>query len=539
MKRLFPTLLVIALSTGSPLLARKFYSDDPLIEEPAPIHVDQAQRRQLSRVYDLFDHSLSKPGERAAKGHVIRSKAVNTLGEPMNGAWYTRRHYWKPMSNEELIQGAGGTTPPSMDAHWTIVSAKSEGVTPGFVVVDSKGRRYFLKFDPLQNPEMATAADMISARVFHALGYHVYDTYLVHFTVDQLVLGEDVQVTDKKGKRRTMTQRDILEILQKVPKSKDGTYRGLASLQLAGQPIGPFRFSGVREDDPNDIVPHEHRRDLRGYYVFSAWLNHDDSRAINTLDTLVGENGAKHVRHHLLDFGSTLGSSTTHANSPRGGGEYLFSWGPTLKEIATLGFWVPRWAFARYPDYPSIGKIEAEVFNPEHWYPEYPNPAFENRLPDDEFWAAKQVMAFSDDQIRAIVRTGQITDPAAENYLVDCLIRRRDKIGKAFFAKVLPLDRFSIKDDELSFEDLAKIHGLGQSSPLKIRWSRFDNETDQRTPLSGDASFAMPKEALAPQSTRYYAADIRREEDTRHTITVYVRTQVGLGPQVVGIDRSW
>jgi hypothetical protein len=537
MRHLCLQVLAITLLTSPPLLARKFYPDDPLIQEPAPISVNQVQRRQLSRYYDLFTHTLGKPGERNTKGHVIRSKAVNTLGEPMDGAWYTKRHYWKPMTDEELIRGPGGTTPPSMDGPWTIVSAKTEGITPGFVMIDSKQRRYYVKFDPLDNREMATAADMISARFFHALGYHVYDTYLVSFDMKQLVLGEDVRVTDKKGKHRKMTHRDILEILLKVPKTA-GKYRALASLQLPGKPLGPLRFFSVREDDPNDIVPHEHRRDLRGYYVFCAWLDHDDSRAINTLDTLVEENGVRYVRHNLLDFGATLGSSTSRPNSPRAGGEYLFSWGPTLKEIATLGLWIPRWAMAKYPNYPSIGRIEADVFDPEHWYPEYPNPAFENRLPDDEFWAAKQVMAFTNDQIRTIVKTGQLSDPTAEEYLLDCLIRRRDKIGKAFFAKVLPLDQFLVKDGELMFEDLAKKHGMGATTPLRVSWSRFDNETEKKKPMADAAGFVIPKEALNNPDTAYYAADISRDGDPKRTITVYLRLR-GQQGEVVGIDRWW
>ena len=36
---------------------------------------------------------------------------------------------------------------------------------------------------------------------------------------------------------------------------------------------------------------------------------------------------------------------------------------------------------------------------------------------DDAFWAARRVMAFTDDLIRAIVKTGQFSDPAAEQHL--------------------------------------------------------------------------------------------------------------------------
>jgi hypothetical protein len=538
MKKLSVKLAALLLLGCSPLQAKKFYSDDPLLQEPAPISVPSIQQRKLGDYYDFFYYSLATPGERNSQKHIISAKAVNTLGEPMDGAWYTHRHYWKPMSVEQLTRGVGGTTPPSEEGPWTLVSAKNHGVSPGFVMKDVKGHRYFVKFDPMSNPEMATAADMISARFLHALGYHVDDTYLIYFGAEQLVLGDDVPFHDKTGKHRRMTQSDLRVLLQKVPQTRDGKYRALASLQLPGKSAGPFLFYGTRADDPNDSVPHEHRRDLRGYYVFCAWLNHNDSRAPNTLDTLIEENGSQYLQHHLLDFGATLGSSSTRPKSPRAGGEYLFSWGPTIKEIATLGLWVPHWAFAKFADYPAVGRFEAEVFDPDRWFPEYPNPAFRNRLPDDEFWAAKQVMAFSDEQIRAIVRIGELSDPAAENYLVECLIKRRDKIGKMFFAKVLPLDAFAVHSGELVFQDLAKKHGMGEAGPLKIAWSRFDNDSEQKTTMPGEQSFFIPKEALQSSVTAYYAAQISRDGDTRRSVSIYIRSRQQQA-EVVGLDRFW
>jgi hypothetical protein len=139
-----------------------------------------------------------------------------------------------------------------------------------------------------------------------------------------------------------------------------------------------------------------------------------------------------------------------------------------------------------------------------------------------------RVRKLDDDQIRAIVKTGQISDPAADEYLVNCLIQRRDKIGKTFFAKVLPLDLFAVRDGELVFEDLAKKHGLGAAGPpLKVSWPRFDNETEQKTPLTGQGGFAIPLEATPGSAAAYYAADISREGDVRRTITVYLRIRRG------------
>ena len=54
-------------------------------------------------------------------------------------------------------------------------------------------------------------------------------------------------------------------------------------------------------------------------------------------------------------------------------------------------------------------------------------------------------MAFTDEDIRVLVKTGQYSNPAAEEWLIRCLRERRDKIGRAFLSKVLPLDDFRIE----------------------------------------------------------------------------------------------
>ncbi len=360
---------------------------------------------------------------------------------------------------------------------------------------------------------------------------------LVVFDDDKLVLGDDVSVTDETGEKRPMSGRDVRAALARVPRQDDGRIRGLASLFLPGKILGEFRYYGTRSDDFNDIVLHEHRRDLRGLFVFCAWLNHNDSRAINTLDSLVDENGSKFIRHYLIDFGAILGSASVVSNTARDGNAYFWELKPALAQIFSLGIFVPRWARARYIKHPSLGQIEYPSFEPEEWKPNYPNPAFQNRLPDDEFWGAKKVMAFSDEQLKAVVKLAAYSDQRAEEWITDYLIKRRDRIGEVYFSKVLPLDDFRVEESELRFVDLGVKHGVLGSRELNTTWSRFENGSKEHTPIPDASGFRLPDALKNGASGSYFAARIAAD-DSKQTVTVYLRKQ-SQGLEVVGIDRTW
>jgi hypothetical protein len=94
-------------------------------------------------------------------------------------------------------------------------------------------------------------------------------------------------------------------------------------------------------------------------------------------------------------------------------------------------------------------------------------------------------MRFSDDDIRAIVETGRFSDPAAAEYIITTLSKRRDKIGRVFFSKVLPLDQFRVENSELLFEDLGVVYGFSAPRQYQIRWSRFDNLTGEQFKVVG------------------------------------------------------
>ncbi|HWQ54348.1 MAG TPA: hypothetical protein VN442_11725 [Bryobacteraceae bacterium] len=526
---------VVGLALLVPLAAApRFFPDDPLWNEPAPLPVPPPRKRSINEYYDFFQNTFFTPGKELRKrGAVPPAGAVNTLGEVPDGPWYWNRDP-RAMSIDDLVRGPGNSNPPSIDGPWTVISGKSEGITPGLMISDARGTKYLLKFDPKQYPELASAADVIGSKFFYALGYHVPENYIVRFTRAQLKVSKEARFTDHRGKERGMREGDVDDVLMKVPEEPKGQYRALASMILAGEPIGAFRFHGVRSDDPNDVVPHEHRRDLRGLSVFAAWLNHTDSKALNTLDTVIEEKGLRYIRHHLIDFGAILGSDSFTAKSPRAGFVYLFEWKAAAAQFFSLGLYTPEWMHADYPRIRGVGHLESEIFDPEAWRSNYPNPAFRNCLPDDAFWAARKVMAFSDEQIRAVVATGQYSDPAAVDYITRQLIVRRDKIGRTFFSRVLPLDSFVARNGRLEFEDLAVKYNFTAARKLQVRWSRLENGSGRTTPAPGD-TFALP--ALLRSPGQYAAAEIRGD-DPSLTTTVYLRNQGGR-VQVVGIERRW
>ncbi len=233
-----------------------------------------------------------------------------------------------------------------------------------------------------------------------------------------------------------MTWKDVEYIVKQIPHYEDGSFRFVASLAIEGEIIGPFRYEGIRADDPNDIVAHEDRRDLRGLNVFFAWFNNTDAKPSNTLDTVIEENGVRFIRHYLIDFGSALGSDGYAPKDPRFGHEFMLSTPiGTLKQIFSLGLAPAPWERARFPKLPAVGNFDSQLFEPYKWKPNYPNPAFRSRLPDDDYWATKQVMAFRDDEIRAIVETAKFTDVRSMEYIVATLAERRNKIGQTFFQR--------------------------------------------------------------------------------------------------------
>jgi hypothetical protein len=536
---LAPLIALRADAQSAELQSKRFYSDDPLWQEPAARPTSQVRARQVDDLYDFIENRWVVPAKQGkpSKHAPVRAGDINTLGEVPNSNWYTNRHWQARMSLAELQRGAGNTTPPATDGAWQIIGAKNDGITPGLVIEDSLHHRYVVKFDPPDFPELASAADVISSKFFYALGYNTPENYIVHFHPENLTIKDGTMWHDANGKKHALTQVIVGAMLRPQPKDATGAYRALASRFIEGELVGPFNYQGTRTDDPNDIVAHENRRELRGLRVFAAWLNHTDVKQLNTMDSLVNESGHQYLKHYLIDFGSTLGSDANFPKNTWRGHVYPISPDiPTAKQIVTLGLYTPAWMRAHYPKLRGAGAFEAKTFNPESWIPDYPNPAFLMMDDADAFWASKQVVAFTDEEIRAIVETGELTDHRATDWIVECLIQRRDKIAKTWLSRYLPIDGFRIEDRALVFDDLNAVHQLAPATTYEIRWSVYDNDQDTLHPIPDAVGTRIPTTKDAPG---YLAAVICASGDAAcsKAVTVFLRSSES-GFTVVGLDRG-
>ena len=486
-----------------------FLADDPMAADAdAARDASSARPAALGRYADFVLNTLMSPADRRP----IRALNVNTLDEVPDSSWFTNRIGTRTMSLEEIVRGPDRLEGVDQ-AEWVIVEGKDSGRQGGFRAVragDPQGELFQIEFDPRSNPEMATAAEVIGTAIYHAIGYNVVETYLIDLDPARVSIAPSATIANGGGSRR-FTRRDLQAILDRAARRADGRYRATASRFAEGRALGPFRYYGTRPDDPNDIYPHEHRRELRANRVFAAWLNHDDSRAGNSLDMLVGTDGARYVKHYMFDFGSMLGSGTNEQDHPWVGHEYLIQGGPALRTLISFGLWRRPFIGAAAPsDMPAAGNFTADRFAPAAWRPHYRNAAFDNLQPEDGFWAARIVAAFTPEAIGAIVRKAQFTDPRVVDYVTGTLLRRRELVLRTWLTAVAPIVDARIGNGVLRFAHAAAAAGVGES-PLRyeLAWFVFDNATGRRHYVdyrTAGAASAIPPEIAGAE---YAGVDVR------------------------------
>lgn len=471
---------VVSAESGGAQTTRqtpRFLADDPVLrDDDSAVDVGKLEEFELSENYDFLENTFGSPGDRTP----VRAVNVNTLDEVPDSSWFTNRIGMKDMPLDAVTRGPNKFE--RLDAtEWTVVRGKGPGgFHPGFRASHAGDPKqvYQLEVDARAYPQLATGAELIGTLIYHALGYNVVDIYPVRVHPSKIRIDRKATIRDASGERRYRKD-DLETVLRYAARDSAGRVYFSATRFEEGTDVGRFRYYGTRPDDPNDIHPHEHRRELRANRVFAAWLAHDDSRAVNTLNMLLERDGRRHVRHYMYDFGAILGSATRFPDDVVSGHEYYIDKGANVRALASLGLALPDYLRADYPDMPpSAGFFTSVAFDPVRWKSNYPNPAFANMRPDDAFWGARLVSRFSDATLAAIVGAVGYDDPRAAEYLTRTLIERRDRIARVWLNGVNPLVDFRLSPDgSLTFANAAVVAGAATpASAYRLTWSRFDNE---------------------------------------------------------------
>jgi hypothetical protein len=535
---------------------RPFPNRPPMTRDPD----QQPFRAELEEyespfAWDAADQTVFRPISRFfAVDPAGRSVNVNAMDEVPDSSWFTNRDY-ASFTPEHAASGACAEHPPLDPAGpWEITEAKPNGFNAGFFIEDSLGRKFLVKVDGNVEPERPTAGDVMGALFYHAAGYYTPCYGIVYVTPEVFRIADDAEVEDDSGRERPMTQEDIETVLGKATRGQGGRYRFSYSLFLEGRPLGPFSYAGTRDDDPNDVVDHEDRRDLRGMYVLASWMNHFDSREQNTMSMWIEtEDGRGYVRHNMMDFGDSFGSLWAWDGiSRRLGHAYYLDIPYMAEDFVTLGMIERPWDEARRNPAGIFGYFDVESFDPELWRTGYPNPAFVRMQEDDAAWMARKIARFRDEHVRAIVEQGRFTNPAHSQELTRVMIGRRDRLLRRWLGELSSLAEPRVapgsEGAELCMTDLGLHARLAAAEGRRYtaRAWRGRGGLEQvgvpRAVIRGDqVCMPLPSHERASARTPYYLiVDVTQHgRDRREAVParVHLYDLGGSDFRVVGLER--
>lgn len=463
----------------------RFANQPPVWQVNDRVHTPRVpHKRRFIRLLYFFDTEFARPVRQRLE--IRRAKPVadvNSLGEVPDSTWFVNRIGRRELTPNEVRFGPNRSGSPEHHKPWKVLGSKVGGVSVGFIIEDSRGYRYLLKFDAKGYPEMETAADVIVQRLLWACGYNVPEDDIVYFRPHELVLAKDARVSDPLGNARKMTRHDLIDNLAKVEVESDGRIRGLVSRFLSGKPLGGYSITGTRDGDPNDVIPHERRRSVRGAAAIFSWLNHTDIKEDNTLDVWAKDPEdpkRRYVMHYHVDFGKALGVLGFMDGLAFEGFSEVFDLGRIFKSLISFGIWKRPWDEIRSPPLRGVGLFESKRYEPDKWRAHAKYQPFFDRDRFDNFWGAKILIRFTRAQIRAVVEQGRLSDPRSAEYLVKTLIARQRKTAAYWFSQVAPLDRFSVEAGRLCFEDLSVRYKLGAMAKTSGYAAAFFDYTGKR-----------------------------------------------------------
>ena len=424
-----------------------------------------------SALWDAADSTAFRPVARFfAVDPAGVATNVNSVDEVPDSAWFTNRigslRATEAMTPEGIVRGPcadRAIDPDAPDGAWVIDRGNLAGESPGFDVRVAGLGRFTLAVDTARQPERATGAAAIASRLYHAAGYFTPCASVVHVRPSIFKLTPGLTITTEGGAPRALDAAALAQILASAP-SRSGLVRLVASRALPGQTLGPFRYEGTRSDDPNDVVAHEDRRDLRGARVLAAWLDHGGASEQSTRDTWIAEYAYRAfswpgvVHHYQVGLADCFGrEADSEAASRRLGHANSVDLAQGMRDFLTLGIPERSWDRARRSaDGDIFGYFSERDFEPQSYQGDHPNPAFTRMIEGDGAWAARAIARFTPDLVEAAVRAGDFTLARHTEALVEQLLLRQKAVLRRYFSKLSSITDARTSGEDLCGKDLAR-----------------------------------------------------------------------------------
>src|SRR4029453_12053899 len=161
-------------------LDRRFYPDDPIWRDADSRNISPVAEFDLSKSYEFVNETFV--GSVRSRGPALN---VNTLGEVPDSSWFTNRLGRHDMTIDEVVRGPNQVDGPA-PGMWQVSGGPDVGLTPKFTIRDARGDTYMIKLDPAECPELPSSVEVISTKIFHAIGYHVPEDFIVTFDLSRL-----------------------------------------------------------------------------------------------------------------------------------------------------------------------------------------------------------------------------------------------------------------------------------------------------------------------------------------------------------------
>jgi hypothetical protein len=457
-------LLLLGLAIGACAApVRRFPLRDPMTVDPdqAPF-LPKPKEYKAPEIWDTVDNTFFGPLVEALAVHrTRRARNVNALDEVPESSWFHDRIDEVAGDIPAFLGGACSDDAPDPKGPWTVVAGKPNGANPGFQVKHPNGKRYFFKPDHKTGGGRQSIADLIGTRVHHAAGFNTACTRIIHVHPSAFTIAPNAKAENFVGDKVPFTPEMLKQALDTGITDGSGAVRAGLSQFLPGKPLGPWRDFGTRPDDPNDVIAHEDRRELRGSYIFGAWISHYDAREQNSMDMwdAPGDGKPGFVKHYQLDFGDCLGSmSSWDRVSRRRGHAYEVEWPIAFVELVTFGLLPRPWRDPKPSPARALGLFTADVFPPDHYRTAYPFGPYARVTEADAAWGARILARITPAMIAALIESANLPDEVTERELGIALIGRREKLLRRYLSRLSPLARPRIEGDRLCVTD-ARIEG--------------------------------------------------------------------------------